>query len=340
MCKSDYCSHDSDVCSAWWAAGEADEQTQSDVTGDINVLSHYLNDETIFPAQFEINTNILFSDDIVIDQFPSSGYREVEYWSHLIEVLGAFWLAALGNDDTTTSINNIGEIKMTDKISWKEIIDEKFKEPRWIIKSILGQFDVDVDCEEVDPVRGAKQNCVWQHWITISRRYLKTSECISMIDSTSGSGILNLNQLALKPGWHQIRNKDMSVLMWIKRSSEFRFRWANCQHEVTALSSYAKCRHSSIKIAPFDCHWRRRCLKTCWEYICVCVCVERAVHICAHARARRCRRLWAYMIPWRKTIILALNTSRFCWFLIYLKLCQEKHWDITQKPQSVYNAIS
>lgn len=188
--------------------------------------------------------------------------------------------------------------------------------------------------------RSEAELCVWQHWITISRWYLKTSECISMIDSTSGSGILNLNQLALKPGWHQIKNKDMSVLMWIKRSSEFRFRWANCQHEVTALSSYAKCRHSSIKIAPFDCHWRRRCLKTCWEYICVCVCVERAVHICTHACARRCRRLWAYMIPWRKTIILALNTSRFCWFLIYLKLCQEKHWDITQKPQSVYNAIS
>lgn len=248
-------------------------------------VSHYLNDVTIFPAQFEINTNILFSDNIVIDQFPSSGYREVEYWSHLIEVLGASWLAALGNDDTTTSINNIGEIKMTDKISWKEIIDEKFKEPRWIIKSILGQFDVDVDCEEVDPVRGAKQNCVWQHWITISRRYLKTSECISMIDSTSGSGILNLNQLALKPGWHQIRNKDMSVLMWIKRSSEFRFRWANCQHEVTVLSSYAKCRHSSIKIAPFDCHWRRRCLKTCWEYICVCVWSVQCTYARMHALA-------------------------------------------------------
>lgn len=29
-------------------------------------MSHYLNDETIFPAQFEINKNILFSDNIVI----------------------------------------------------------------------------------------------------------------------------------------------------------------------------------------------------------------------------------------------------------------------------------
>lgn len=164
-----------------------------------------------------------------------------------------------------------------------------------------------------------------------------------MIDRISGSDVQNLNQLALQPGWREFKNRDTSVLMWIKYRSEYRPRWANCQHAgVAALSSYAKCRHSSIKIVPFDCHWHSRWLKPCREYIfrrvCVCAVVQRAVNICA--RAHGCRRLWTYMIPWRKTIILALNTSRFCWFLIYLKLCQEKHWDITQKPQSVYNAIS
>lgn len=64
---------------AWWAAGEADEQTQSDVTGDVNVLSHYLNDETIFPAQFEINTNILFS--ITILWLINFHHRDIVKWN-------------------------------------------------------------------------------------------------------------------------------------------------------------------------------------------------------------------------------------------------------------------
>lgn len=67
MCKSDYCSHDSDVGSAsmmscrrsWWTNSVWCHWWRK-------CVSHYLNDETIFPARFEINTNILFSDDIVI----------------------------------------------------------------------------------------------------------------------------------------------------------------------------------------------------------------------------------------------------------------------------------
>lgn len=42
-------------------------------------MSHYLNDVTIFPAQFEINTNILFSHYIVI--VINFHHRDIVKWN-------------------------------------------------------------------------------------------------------------------------------------------------------------------------------------------------------------------------------------------------------------------